>query len=635
MKRWIRTGGFAAASVLAVAAHAATQTVWTSIGPGPAAIEAAIAADASTHTVYLAAYGGGVFKSVDNGDTFQPANTGLAGALSVATLAMASHNPNLVYAGTEAGIYKTVDGGASWQPTSESGLALALAIDPTNPDVLFAGFNGGLRKTTNGGATWANAASGLGVPQVFSLAIDPSNPQVVYAGTTGQGAFKSFNGGATWTPLVIDSTVSILVDPYDSNVVYAGTNGKGVFKSTDAGATFAPVGSPDVGVVNALARSGDALYAATTTQGISVSDDGGRSWRNTGITKGTGLVLSVDSDGTVYAGTNFDGAFAITPRESGRGREWRRLGWDVLRSCNCQNGHALAIDPSNSRHIFFTTNDGGLLETTNGGITWNDGGTKGYLSRAPRSVAFDPQTPRFVYGGSFTGGGLFRSSDRGQHWEQLLFGSPAIYVAGIDVDPVDHTIYVSTFRSGDGVWKSIDFGETFTRIDRAPGAPEGAFLNLSGRGITVHPARHEIVFAGTGNGVWRSQDAGASWIRVSTTAAFKVTVDPTNPDVVYSAGATAVQKSTDGGSSFTPASVGLPAGVQTARTGALLIDPRNQATLYVGTEGAGVFRSTNAGASWSPMNDGLGDLRVYGLAMTPDGIIYASTASSVWALATN
>jgi hypothetical protein len=68
------------------------------------------------------------------------------------------------------------------------------------------------------------------------LAIDPNNTSVVYAGTAGTGAFKSVDGGATWNPLNVDTTVwSLYVDPSNSNVIYAGSNGDGVFKSTNAG----------------------------------------------------------------------------------------------------------------------------------------------------------------------------------------------------------------------------------------------------------------------------------------------------------------------------------------------------------------------------------------------------------------
>ena len=353
-----------------------------------------------------------------------------------------------------------------------------MIIDPTDPNILYAGFNGDLQKTTDGGDTWVSSANGIDNPLVFSLAIDPNNTSVLYAGTAGTGAFKSVDGGATWNPLNVDTTVwALYVDPTNSNVVYAGSNGNGVFKSTNAGASFVRAGSPAVGVVLALAKSGKRLYAGTATQGVSVSKDDGATWTNTGISDGLGLVLSVGSDGSVYAGTNFDGVFEHSPptkesdEDDRRASNWRRVAWKQLKDCRCQNGHALGIDPGNHQHVFFSTNDGGLLVTHDGGRSWEDGGQKGLTARAPRGIAFDPQEPKLVYAGSFTGGGLYRSRDHGRHWERRLFGSSTIYVAGVTVDPVDHSIYVSTFRSGDGIWKSSDFGETFTRIDRAPGSP--------------------------------------------------------------------------------------------------------------------------------------------------------------------
>jgi photosystem II stability/assembly factor-like uncharacterized protein len=619
---------------------------WKSVGPAPPAIEAAIAAHAPSHTIYIASLGGGVLKSNDGGISFAAINNGLD-SMVVASLAMAPNDPNLVYVGTSTGIYKTVDGGATWNITGEFRLPLALVMDPIDPNILYAGYNAGfglnLMKTIDGGDTWLPASDGLGNPPVFSLAINPNNTNVVYAGTAGEGAFKTTDGGINWAPIDIDSTVwSLLVDPNDGNVVYAGSNGNGVFKSTDGGASFVRIGSPPVGVVLALAGSGNQLYAGTASQGISVSKDGGVTWANTGISDGLGLALSVDSAGAVYAGTNFDGAFqrpapASSPDDSFlRSAAWRRLAWRQLKDCKCQDGHALAVDPSDHDHVFLSTNDGGLLVTEDGGRTWEDGGVNGLVSRAPRGVAFDPQQPRRVYAGSFTGGGFFKSEDHGKHWVRRLFGGGQIYVAGVAVDPVDHSIYISTFRSGDGIWKSIDYGETFTRIDRAPDAAPDDFLFLSGRGIVVDPHDHRTVyFAGTG-GIWRSEDAGASWINVDGTRVLSIAVDPTNSNIVYAGAGVGVLKSTDGGASFSPKSTGLPEDIQTSRTGSVLVDPNRPNVLYVGTEGAGVFKSTDGAETWFPINSGLDDQNVFGLAMDPDlpNILYASTSSSVYKIST-
>ena len=111
-----------------------------------------------------------------------------------------------------------------------------------------------------------------------------------------------------------------------------------------------------------------------------------------------------------------------------------------------------------------------------------------------------------------------------------------------------------------------------------------------------------------------------------------ITVDPTNSDIVYAAanGGVGVLKSIDGGTSFTIKSVGLPEST-TARTGSVLVNPKDPDVLYVGTEGEGVFKSTDGAESWHPFNRGLDDQTVFGLAMDPlfPNVLYASTNTSV------
>jgi photosystem II stability/assembly factor-like uncharacterized protein len=628
---------------------AVDSAAWQSVGPAPPAIEAAIVADPATHTIYIASTGGGVLKSTNEGASFKPVNTGLD-ALSITAMAMDPRDSDVVYVSTLSDVYKTTDGGASWHKTNGPAGVVTFAMDPSNPDVIYSGSspNGGVNKTTNGGLTWAAASNGIGVPAVFALAIKPGEPNVVFAGTAGFGAFRSTDGGSTWQPLSIDSTVwSLLVDPVDDDVVYAGSNGTGVYASRDGGKTFARVGAPDVGVVLALARSGPYLYAGTATGGVSVSSDSGATWRNTGVSAGLGLVLSTDSTGAVYAGTNFDGAFVhralpVPPGATEFSQSnWRRLGWNVLSKCACQNGHALSVDPGDHRHVFLTTNDGGLLVTRDGGKTWRDGGKNGLFSRAPRGIAFDPQDPQRVYVGGFTSMGFFKSDDNGEHWQLRQFGSNAIYTTGVSVDAANHAVFVATLN-GEGVWKSTDFGDTFTRVDRAPGAPPNTYLGLAGRGITADPRISGTVYVaasrGKSAGIWRSQDGGATFVRVNGTPTLSITVDPADSNVVYAATpASGVLKSIDGGTSFNVKSAGLPTNVQTSRAGSVQVNPLNPNVLYVGTEGGGVFKSMDAAESWSPVSDGLDDPNVYGLVLDPQSpdVVYAATARSVFRTTTS
>ncbi|MET0620183.1 MAG: hypothetical protein ABW056_07880 [Thermoanaerobaculia bacterium] len=618
---------------------------WKAVGPAPGAIPAAIAAHARSGTIYIGSLQGGLLKSTDGGAHFVSVYDG-----GVPSMVMDPNDPNVVYAGGA----KTIDGGVTWNFQAGGG-GLFMAMDPANPSVLYSTFVG-VEKSIDGGETWEGASEGLGSALIFSLAISPFDSDLLFAGTNGDGAFRSTDGGASWTPLDIDATVwGILVDPDDGNVVYAGSNGNGVYKSTDAGVSFAPVGSPAVGVVFSLAKSGHRLYAGTASGGVSVSEDGGATWRNTGVTQSQGLTLSVDSAGAVYLGTNVDGAFKLAGTPHGRrgfgfdrdNRKWRRIGWDQLKSCACQDGHAVVIDPSNHERVFLTTNDGGLIVTEDGGRSWKDGGTRGFLSRSPRGVAFDPQQPRRVYASSFVGGGLFKSEDQGKTWERRLFGSSTTYTTGIAVDPVDHSVYVATVGGGfallpNGVWKSTDFGETFTRIDRAPGAAPDEFLDLNGRGITVDPHNHTTVYLpDRSSGLWRSQDAGASWVNVHETPAFSVTVDPVDPQIAY-AGTVfqGVLKSVDGGSTWAQKSNGLPsfdpsdpdAYFAISRTAGVQVHSRNHDVLYAGTEGEGVFKSTDGAETWRPVNLGLDNPGVIGLALDPvdPNILYAATSSSVF-----
>jgi photosystem II stability/assembly factor-like uncharacterized protein len=623
----------------AVGAAGNPHPAWHSVGPAPPAVEAAVASDPGSHTIYVGTLGGGVYKSTNDGATFAPVNNDLGDDFPVLAMVMDPHNPDVVYVAGG----KTIDGGAHWFGTDIGGVTMV--IDPNNPNIVYAGGSpsGGIFKTTDGGQTSFPALKGLGVGAVFALAIDPKHSSVLYAGTQGGGAYKSTNGAASWKHLKIDPTVSaLLVDPDNSNIVYAGTNGHGVFKSTNAGATFARVGSPTVGVILALAKSGQTLYAGTATQGVSESNDGGKTWTNTQLTKGSAIVLSVDSAGSVLVGTNFEGAFIRRVSDTG----WRRLAWNKLQQCACQNGHAIAVDPGDSNHVFYTTN-GSMLETHDGGHHWNEAGTDGLTALAPRGVAFDPADPRHVYTGSFEAGGLFKSDDNGQHWQRRLFGSTHIYVTGISVDPVDHSVYAATINSGgggeiDGIWKSTDFGQTFTRIDRAPGATPGEYIGLGGRTITVDPHRHRTIYFADNTdhpGVWRSQDAGHSWSQVDAAdpgGTLSVTVDPTDSNIVYASAYTlGVLKSVDGGATFVRKSHGLPDEENTARTGSLQVNPERPSVLYVGMIGDGVFKSTDGAETWFPINAGLDTENsrvVTGLAMDPNSpnTLYIATYASVY-----
>lgn len=610
----------------------APATPWVAIGPAPPAVEAPVAVHAASGTIYVASLGGGVLKSTDWGATFVARNNGLP-TLALASMAMAPDNPDILYVGSfDAGIFKSTDGGANWSATGErSNAPLTMAIDPLDPNTVYIGVNGNggagaVRKTVDGGASWTVASAGLPNVAVFSLSIDRRDTRAIYAGATGGGAFKSTDGGATWKALAVETTVhSVLADPDDSSRVYAGGNGGGLYVSRDAGASFTPLKMPGDGVVLSIAKHRSMLYAGTASTGLWVSPDEGISWFASTVTGGTVLSLSVDANGGVHAGTGHRGAYSAPAG----GILFQPIAASNLLSCLCQNVYGISVSPTDSQFLLVASNDGGMIESRDGGTTWGDAGKSGLTARAPRPAAFDPLDTSRIYAGSFTGSGFFRSTDGGITWTRRDFGPATIHTTNVAVDPADRAVYVSTLQNG-GVWKSSDLGETFQRVDRQVAG--GAFLNLNGRGIGVDPGRAGVVFHAGTTGVWRTLDAAATWARVSTVGSLSVTVDPTDSRIVYVGTQTAgVLKSTDGGTTFAPSNTGLTE-LRTSRGGKVVLHRSNPRILFVGTEGAGVFRSDDAGASWRAVNGGLGNPVVLALSMDPGNAstLYAGTPTGIY-----
>lgn len=211
----------------------------------------------------------------------------------ISALAIDPATPSILYAASIEAVSKTTDGGATWHILSNSPQnAHSLAVDPANPATLYAGtasLGPTLLKSTNGGVTWAPANNGIPPNRFIAhLSIDPLNTATIYAAATivgfsGDGVYKSTNGGGSWTAvngLAGLRTSAVAVDPGNSSTLYVGASGLGILKSTNGGETWASVSSGlPIGFVTSLVfapGNSSTIYAAGG--GLFKSTDGGGSW---------------------------------------------------------------------------------------------------------------------------------------------------------------------------------------------------------------------------------------------------------------------------------------------------------------------------------------------------------------------
>ena len=244
-----------------------------------------------------------------------------------------------------------------------------------------------------------------------------------------------------------------------------------------------------------------------------------------------------------------------------------------------------------------------------------------------------PGNDQLYYMGA-TGGGVWKTSNGGQTWDNISDGQiPVGTIGAIAVAPSDpNVIYVGTGEApirgvttsqGEGLWKSTDAGKTFTFV----GLPEAGQIAK----IQIHPDNADLVYVAAQGQIWapnpergvyRSADGGETWDLVlevnSDTGATDVTMDPTNPRVLYagmwhhgrkpwfikSGGeGGGIYKSVDGGSSWNKLEGGLPDLIGKTGVAVSADDPsRVYAIIEAGPGEGGVWRSEDYGESWKLVN---------------------------------
>ena len=233
-----------------------------------------------------------------------------------------------------------------------------------------------------------------------------------------------------------------------------------------------------------------------------------------------------------------------------------------------------------------------------------------------------------------TGGGVWRTTDAGNSWENISDGYFGGSVGSIAVSEWDHNvIYVGngekTVRgnvsSGDGIWKSVNAGKTWEHVglENARHIPR----------VRIHPKNPDIVFAGvlgdlykssSDRGIYKSTNGGKTWTKKlfanKDAGVVDLIIDPNNPRVLYattwnvrrtpyslSSGGegSALWKSTDEGETWTNISgnKGLPSGIW--GISGVTVSSINSDIVWalIENEKGGVYKSTDAGKTWKLINN--------------------------------
>ncbi|MEM1448228.1 MAG: hypothetical protein AAF957_08575 [Planctomycetota bacterium] len=556
-------------------------------------------------------YGLGVLKTTDGGATWEHLAESTFAGRTFSRIVVHPTDPNVVYAAVgraggfpelaaakghpaatgPRGLFKSIDGGVTWTHLTNGLPNLAgtdVAMSPTDPDTLYAGIGrifgapgNGVYRTTNGGASWTKLGGGLpgGTLGRISLAVAPSDASRVYAlvtnpassnggGASTRGAYRSDNGGNTWTSIPVTSGLQasygwylsvVTVKPTDPDTVFMG--GLSFVRSRNAGATWSTVTPPHVDL-HAAEWDASGRLVVGDDGGVHRTNDEGSSWnaRNAGlglIQLYAGLSTHPTNDEQMFGGFQDNGSNRRT-----FGTSWTQVfggdgGWtqldqaapnrvfvefqgtgNIYRSTgggffgvgsgisfsdrNCFLPPYL-IEARNSNRMLYATQR--IYRSTNGGSTWTP--ISADLSNgagAVRALAQSPTDPLFVYAAT-NDGNVLRSLDGGSTWTTVLTGHPGWprTTRELFVHPRrPQTVYLATASYGvDQVRVSTDSGTTWTSLDGdLPDVPTNVVAAVP-RG----PFRPPVLFAGTDQGLFHSVNGGVNWQRYGRGLPHAVVVD--------------------------------------------------------------------------------------------------------------
>ena len=474
----------------------------------------AIPSDPST--LYVASASGGLWKSVNRGQTW----INVFDDMPVSTfgdVALAPSNPEIVYAGTGEqqnrqstsygnGIYRSDDGGGTWRHLGleETRHIGRVRIHPSNADVAYVAALGnlwapsqqrGIFKTTDGGRSWQKVLYVDENTGAVDLVMDSSDPNTLYAATyqrqrrawgfngggPGSGIYKTIDGGAHWNEL------------------------EGGLPAGDKGRIGIAISESNPSVLNALIE-----HADRSLQGTYRTENGGLTWERVNALNGRPMYSS-----HIFIDPNDEDRVYELATDSNVSRDGGRTFSGIARRPTYDVGvhadqHTLWIDPNDSQHLYLG-GDAGLHETYDGGVNFRR------LNNFPiaqfYALGVDMRDPYWVYGGlqdnhSFMGPSQTRrwAGILNDDWMQSGFGDGMYWAA----DPRDARYSYGSSNGGNYFRFDTNTGDI---VDVSPIEPPGENYRFDWTSPMMLSQHDPDVLYVAGNRFFTSRDRGSSWQR--------------------------------------------------------------------------------------------------------------------------
>ena len=551
---------------------------WRMIGPFRGGRTVAISGvPPSPNVFYMAPNNGGVWKTTDYGQTWDPIFDKESSG-SVGALAISASDPNIIYVGSGEGlrrpdlsvgdgIYKSTDAGKSWQHLGlrDAQQIGAVLVDPKDPNRVFVAALGhpygpneerGVFRSLDGGANWQKILYKNADTGAIDLAFDPANPQTLYAvlwasrrppwttggsyGAPGSGLYKSVDGGSSWRELkkglpTALGRIGLAIAPSDPKRMYAMVESRtagGVYRSDDAGESWERVNSEervygrgdDFACVRVHPKDRDTIFIANTS--TYRSTDGGKTF--TAIKGAPGG----DDYHTIWVNPENPAIIALASDQGVTISVNSGATWSSWYNQPTAQFYHVVTDNQFPYWVYGGQQESGSAGTASrsdfGAITFRDWypvGVEEYGYVAP-----DPLDPNIIYGGKVTRFNRLTGQTQDVSPVALKTGKYRFNrTAPLLFSPADpHTLYLGSnvlFETTDGgnSWRTMS--PDLTRED--PGVPTnlGVFVDedpAKGKhrgviySIAPSPKDRNLIWVGTDDGlVHITRDGGKSWTNVT------------------------------------------------------------------------------------------------------------------------